>query len=470
MRLFRGDGKRVPGPAADRSAAPAPLGPCARRPSWRCGTRSHPRRAARSSESGSRSIPWSRIQQRGAAELVEHDHHDRRSVAAAGAGPGVRRLRQHQIGDRGQQQEVAEQQQRRRREHRERPPECRSSGRTPAAVAVPISIARAIRTAAARADDVREHLEGERRRKDRDEARRCSGAPRRTAGGRRALRPPSGPLAGSGSTRTRRPRCPRRCCAEPRRTPASRPAPRTAAGRTRRPTDGEVEPRDAELPHRGVTPQCGRRPPSTNSRPYPRVGGDPGAAPGVIFRARGVKRQRMFRNARVLIAVVSTVVAAAASPPAPQVLGRRPPRRPSIRGCRRSPRAGSARPTSSTRPGATPTSARRRTARAPARPPTPTAACRLAAARHLGRGHRRVAPRHARLQLVADDAGERRVERRRLRLQRPGAGEDRPGRRRQGQPVGARLRRARPASAAPRRPAPTCTRTATRRCASASRS
>ena len=51
-------------------------------------------------------------------------------------------------------------------------------------------------------------------------------------------------------------------------------------------------------------------------------------------------------------------------------------------------------------------------------------------------------PRHAGLQLVADDAGRRRDQRRRLRVQRPRAGEGRSGRRRQGQPVDPVLGRA----------------------------
>ena len=50
-------------------------------------------------------------------------------------------------------------------------------------------------------------------------------------------------------------------------------------------------------------------------------------------------------------------------------------------------------------------------------------------------------PGHPRLQLLADDAGQGRDQPRHLRLQRPGADQDRPGRRRQGQPLGARLRR-----------------------------
>ena len=65
----------------------------------------------------------------------------------------------------------------------------------------------------------------------------------------------------------------------------------------------------------------------------------------------------------------------------------------------------------------------------------------VAAGRHAGRGHRRPQARDPGLQLVAHDAGARRDRRRHLRLQRPGAGQARPGRRREGQPVGARLRR-----------------------------
>ncbi len=52
-----------------------------------------------------------------------------------------------------------------------------------------------------------------------------------------------------------------------------------------------------------------------------------------------------------------------------------------------------------------------------------------------------VAAGNARLQLLADDAGERRDRPRHLRVQRPRAGPDRPGRRRQRQPLGPRLRR-----------------------------
>ena len=91
-----------------------------------------------------------------------------------------------------------------------------------------------------------------------------------------------------------------------------------------------------------------------------------------------------------------------------------------------------------------------------------------AAARHPGRGHRRQPARHARLQLLGDDAGERRERPRHLRLQRPGAREDRSGRRGQGQPVGARLRRADRRGRRLGHAATTSTRTATRRCASAS--
>ena len=60
---------------------------------------------------------------------------------------------------------------------------------------------------------------------------------------------------------------------------------------------------------------------------------------------------------------------------------------------------------------------------------------RLAADRHAGRHTAASKPGTHGLQLVADDAVQRRGERRHLRVQRPRAGQDRPGRRRQGQPV-----------------------------------
>ncbi len=65
----------------------------------------------------------------------------------------------------------------------------------------------------------------------------------------------------------------------------------------------------------------------------------------------------------------------------------------------------------------------------------------VAAARHPGRDRRRLGQGHARLQLLADDAGQRRGRRGDLRLQRPRAGPDRPRRRRQGEPFDPRLRR-----------------------------
>ena len=73
--------------------------------------------------------------------------------------------------------------------------------------------------------------------------------------------------------------------------------------------------------------------------------------------------------------------------------------------------------------------------------PTPTAARRLAADRHAGRGRR--APASPGPSSTTRGSRCRRTASRRqhLPVQRPRAGQARPGRRRQGQPVGARLRR-----------------------------
>ena len=61
--------------------------------------------------------------------------------------------------------------------------------------------------------------------------------------------------------------------------------------------------------------------------------------------------------------------------------------------------------------------------------------------RHDRRGRRLAAHRHARLQLLGDDAGARRARPRHLRLQRPRARPDRAGRHRRRQPERAVLRR-----------------------------
>ena len=195
------------------------------------------------------------------------------------------------------------------------------------------------------------------------------------------------------------------------------------------------------------------------------------AALRVFPRLRRVKRQRVSRNARVLIALVISRSRPPRSCPAPQAPGRRPPRRPSIRGCRPSRPAASARPTSSTRTrGSTYIGQAAHCASTGAA--TDTDGC-LAASLPLGTPVEVTGAspaRDARLQLVADDAGERRVERRTPAPTTTSRSSS------STRPTSARSTRRCPASAGPpawaepRRPATTSTPTATRRCASASRS
>ncbi len=139
-------------------------------------------------------------------------------------------------------------------------------------------------------------------------------------------------------------------------------------------------------------------------------------------------------------------------------------------GSRRTPPAASARPTSSTRRGGTPTSARRRTARAPAPRPTPTAACgSLPLGTQVdvtGASRPGTLAYSSWLTMQAARRDERRTP----------APTTTSRWSRSTRPTSARSTRrcpasaARPGSAARRRPGTTSTPTATRRCASASRS
>ena len=107
--------------------------------------------------------------------------------------------------------------------------------------------------------------------------------------------------------------------------------------------------------------------------------------------------------------------------PRPLPHGPRPRARRSIPACCVHRRAGSAPPTSCSWTPATCTSARPRTARDGLRHGHRRLHVALAPARHAGR-HRPAPPaRHPRLQLLAHDAGARRVRPRHLRLQRPRA-------------------------------------------------